>query len=384
MQLHSAHFSPAAVAAEPGGTLARSSNRVVIVSPHRQLSLGVIGIGSDWESSYRPALERLGSRVRIDAAGGPVAKTAIALAEDLGAVHMPGVRGLLKIEMDGVLAIAPESYGWFPVEAAVTEGRNIYVCLPERWDARQLSRLLRSAQANGLLIMPELRLRYTPATLRLRELLATDLGPIEQIQIHTLSRDAPSTQRLLRELLDWCRTVVGGGPATIQATQEDHGSLTTQTVSAVFPAMPGRHGEFIATIVVPAASHEMIQTYKPREAERIIDERGRHTIPSGDATALQPSTAADVWPVEFSLTCKYGEVRLENAVHLRWRTGGQERVESLSTERTAISVALDHFARRLAGGLVPVPTLADLIAAEHEVNLAAQSLAQGGRALPTH
>ncbi|MFV0442522.1 MAG: PSD1 and planctomycete cytochrome C domain-containing protein [Planctomycetaceae bacterium] len=34
-------------------------------------------------------------------------------------------------------------------------------------------------------------------------------------------------------------------------------------------------------VTVPAGSHEAIQTFKPREAERIIDDRGRHTADEG-------------------------------------------------------------------------------------------------------
>ena len=85
--------------------------------------------------------------------------------------------------------------------------------------------------------------------------------------------------------------------------------------------------------------------------------------------------SADTWPVEFSVRCKDGEARIEDAVHLRWRTGGRERIDSLSTERTAVSVAIDHFARRLAGGLIPVPDLGDLLEADRLVGLAQQSLA---------
>jgi hypothetical protein len=34
--------------------------------------------------------------------------------------------------------------------------------------------------------------------------------------------------------------------------------------------------------------------------------------------------------------------------------------ESLTTDRTDVEVMLDHFTRRVLGGLIPVPTLEDV------------------------
>ena len=53
--------------------------------------------------------------------------------------------------------------------------------------------------------------------------------------------------------------------------------------------------------------------------------------------------------------------------------------ESLAAERSEIEVMLDHFSRRVVGGLVPVPTLEDVRRAQFIAERARQCLATGGQ-----
>jgi predicted dehydrogenase len=320
------------------------------VSRTRQLSLGVLGLSPAWEAAYLPALQRLGARARLAAVTGGGWRAGGEAAKAQGARHVGSVRALFREELDGVLLTAVEGVAWFAIRTAIEAGRPAFVTLPATDDQSPLANLYAAAHAAGVLVMPELRLRYTPATLRLRELLATELGPVQEVEIRSLSQAISAGPRVEAELIDWCRVVMGCAPQVV-ACRDVSGAkpFGARTLTLGFDP-PGRHSRVLATITLPAA-------------------------PGTVVGALPP---ADLWPLEFSVRCKYGEARLEDAAQVRWREGGREQVESLSTERTAVSVAIDHFARRLAGGLIPVPDLSDVLLAVRVAVLAEQSRAAGG------
>lgn len=255
----------------------------------------------------------------------------------------------MRQDCDGVLLIEPDRPGWFPLLAAVAAQRSVYAVLPAPEEASQLAELHAQAQSAGVLVVPELRLRYTPATLRLRELLATELGPVQGVEIRALAHGIAARPRVVGELADWCRVVLGTAPRDVRCSDvaAAQGGVV-RTIALTFPAAAGRTETMVATITLPAV------------------------------TAGSETRPADAWPLEFSLVCKYGEARLEDAAQIRWREGGREQVESLSADRTAASVAVDHFARRLAGGLIPVPDLSDVLAAWRIAAAADRSREAGG------
>ena len=89
---------------------------------------------------------------------------------------------------------------------------------------RQLQRQVEEA---GIAFMAEFARRHSPATLRLKELIATRLGPPELLFCHQRlpaddhSTHCPrngcnrSTKQELMELVDWCRYVVGSPPGWV-------------------------------------------------------------------------------------------------------------------------------------------------------------------------
>jgi predicted dehydrogenase len=321
------------------------------VSRHRQLSLGIVGPGGDWDAMYRPALERLGARSAITALAGSAWRPTNELARGLSARHAGSIRELLRLECDGVLVLDPGCFRLFPLRTAIEHRRSVYLVLPETFDPARLAEHHEQARAAGVLVVPELRLRYTPATLRLRELLATQLGPALTVEIRAVSAGIAPTERVERELIDWCRTVLGSVPHTVAGGDcvESKGP-PCRTITLSFDASGQRSDRITVRIVLPVSP--------------AVDQRD--------------TRASDAWPLEFSIRCRQGEARLEDASQLRWREGGREQVESLSTERTAVSVAIDHFARRLAGGLIPVPDLSDVLLAARIASLAERSRAAGG------
>jgi hypothetical protein len=65
------------------------------------------------------------------------------------------------------------------------------------------------------------------------------------------------------------------------------------------------------------------------------------------------------------------------AAQVAWETAREARVESLTGERADVEVMLDHFSRRVVGGLIPVPTLDDLCLAFRLAEAAERSRAEG-------
>ena len=69
--------------------------------------------------------------------------------------------------------------------------------------------------------------------------------------------------------------------------------------------------------------------------------------------------------------CLRGEALLEPPDRITWEAAGVRETELLTGDRPDLDVMLDHFTRRVVGGLIPVPTLQDVQRAE----ILAQALA---------
>ncbi|MCY2967525.1 MAG: hypothetical protein NT069_28495, partial [Planctomycetota bacterium] len=61
--------------------------------------------------------------------------------------------------------------------------------------------------------------------------------------------------------------------------------------------------------------------------------------------------------------CQRGRVVLHDAQQVLWSFEAEESDESLAGEREAFDVLLDHFARRVVGGLIPIATLNEALRA---------------------
>src|SRR5690606_3328808 len=91
-------------------------------------------------------------------------------AQAINAAWCSGLRQLLNTpDLQGIILSAPDWQGLFALHAALEAGRSIYVVLPFEFDQEALAGIHAQARQSGLFVMPELRLRYMPATLRLRE-----------------------------------------------------------------------------------------------------------------------------------------------------------------------------------------------------------------------
>src|SRR5262249_412645 len=136
--------------------------------------------------------------------------------------------------------------------------KPIYCALPLADDLIELESLVKLVEQSGIVFMPEFARRCYPATLRLKELLATHLGPprliIGHTRLYSFDRYAvpgPMTQiapaPLLIDpgsyLLDWCcfiwqtlpDSLYGIQCQVITAPDESKANPDFENFTAVFP-----------------------------------------------------------------------------------------------------------------------------------------------------
>jgi len=276
-----------------------------------RIALGVVGLGTDWTDSIGPRIAA-NPRIRVGALYDFSLLRTQQVAKELSLRPSGGVSRVLN--RPGLRAFVCCSLGWRPrlLEALIDGGKPVFLSegaletLPA-----DLGPLAERVEESGTIVCPDLSWRYTPATLRLRELMAVHLGPCVEIRI-SLPESLP---RLLPAMLDWCRVLTGS-----------------------------RH------CAVPQRSGTALHIDLDRAVARITSHRT-------EAEALDPAFAnVPQWIVQ----CERGVAILRGEHHVEWSTGEETRVESLEEERSRIDVNLDLFFRRVVGGLVPAPTLVDL------------------------
>lgn len=192
-----------------------------------KLRVGLIGLGSAWESRHRPALRALSDRFDVRAVCDQIAVRAEQAAKEWNAQAIDGYRSLAqRDDIDAVLILAPQWYGSLPVLAAAEAGKAIYAANNLELELDQARELKQRIEESGVAFMAELPRRHSPATLRLKELIATRLGQPRLVFCHARvpAEKAPgptppgvklSPMNDLVELVDWCRYVVGREPTSV-------------------------------------------------------------------------------------------------------------------------------------------------------------------------
>jgi predicted dehydrogenase len=194
-----------------------------------KLRVGIVGLGETWESRHRPALRALSDRFEVRAVCCEVAHLASQAARDLSAAEVDGFRALCaRDDVDVVMVLAPEWYGPLPVLAACDYGKSVYCGAALDFDDPTQAQLLRSrVEDSGIAFMAEFARRLAPATLRLKELIATQLGKPRLLFCHRRSsiepggsprrptRHCPTMLREMIEQVDWCRYVAGLEPTSV-------------------------------------------------------------------------------------------------------------------------------------------------------------------------
>lgn len=318
------------------------------------LHVALIGLGPDWQLRYAAAINSLQRRLRVRGLYSAMGAVAEEASQELACAPSSGILPLIsRPSIRGVLMLDVGMCSLYPLELAVRYGKPIFlghetlhqVCNhPE----------FRQRIGDTSLIMPSREWRYHPSTARLRELMATKLGRPREIHISvTPAADRPVASHpekpaeksdvRLDDLIDWCRFLFGTGLESIQAV-----------------AAPGTDGrQSIHLDFLPPASGVLPPPRAMLECQ--VD-------PTGSGW-FHPDVS-----LRMEVQCQRGKAVISGPRDIAWEDASSAKTESLSSDRSAIEVMLDHFARRAVGGLIPVPNLEDVFFAREQVARAEESL----------
>ncbi len=202
-----------------------------------KLNIGLIGLGSAWQTRHRPALRMLHNRFDVRAVYTPVSKLAEGCASEFQADLVDGYRALVaRADIDAVMVLDRAWTGWLPALAACEAGKAIYWASGFDFDLKRDQHVRSVIDDSGVAFVTEFPRRFSPATLRLKELIATQLGAPKLVFCHrliennsqqtgygspTAAKRAATARQELIEAIDWCRYVVGRSPSSVTASAMD-------------------------------------------------------------------------------------------------------------------------------------------------------------------
>lgn len=195
-----------------------------------RLRLGLIGLSSDWQHRHFPALRMLQDRFEVRGVYSSVSAFSESVARDFDAQRFDGFREMLSSDsIDAIMMLESDWYGIAPLVAACDYGKAIYCGSEVDFDPQRAAHLKQLVDGAGVAFMAEFPRRYAPASLRLKELIATRLGQPQILFCHRrltynngdMQRNrrsiAARADRELMELIDWCCFIVGRRPQSIQS-----------------------------------------------------------------------------------------------------------------------------------------------------------------------
>jgi predicted dehydrogenase len=289
-----------------------------------------------------------------------VASRAQLVAQEFAAEQVLGISALVsRPDVRAVLLLDSAWQGTEPFRLVLSRKKSVYVAGTLGHDVETIAKRHLVGLSEGLTLMPEFSRRYTPATSRLQELLATQLGPPRQIRIKTPLPDPKCTSAIpgqsnpkdfLVGLVDWSRHIIRLPPSSVEMVvpDADRADSHIEKILRIEFNKPRAGGE------APVAEIVILRTEEPRTDQAI--------------EAPKP---------QCEILCIRGRARFTDPLQLAWSSGGEERTESLASDRSEVEVMLDHFCRRVVGGLIPVADLADICGHLRLIESAERSLSVG-------
>lgn len=266
-----------------------------------RLRLGLVGLSSDWQHRHFPALRMLQDRFDVRGVYSSVSAFSESVARDFDAQRFDGFREMLSHDtIDAVMMLESDWYGISPLVAACDFGKAIYCGSEVDFDPQRAAHLKHLVDGAGVAFMAEFPRRYAPASLRLKELIATRLGPPQILFCHRrltcntadMQRNrrslAARADRELMELIDWCCFIVGRDVRSIQSVYHrahnaersfstGHAGADYQSLSLDLSAPEEPANSTIAQIscgaYIPPAWQEAI-AFRPPAAVQVCCENG--------------------------------------------------------------------------------------------------------------
>lgn len=306
------------------------------------IKFGILGLGSKWESCYHPALLGLRQHVQVRALFDPVISRALSAGRELNAILCDGINSLLTLpDLDAILVLDSSWYGRGLIDFLVQSRKPCYLGTHLDTCSQFLGAAHENAKSVGQTIMPELSLRYTPASNRLRELCATSLGNPRHIEIYCHCDSLEQShacnlqdahEGMLISLFDWCRYILGFSANSIQMVSEGTGSLISPHTQ----------------------DNRITMEFKSQTTDR------EPVTVSINYFSKPESSNAPPEGFRMHVLCESGALTVLGDDRIEWEHEGRSVQELLSAERSSVEVMLDHFCRRVVGGLIPLADLNDL------------------------
>lgn len=307
-----------------------------------KLRLGIVGIGDTWETHYAPALRSLGDRFEIRSVYAAVTHRAKSVARQFNARVETGFRALASREdVDAVLVLTANSFGALPLLAACDYGKAIYSTLMVDMGPDQAAAVQQRIERAGIAFTAELPCRLAPATLRLKELIATDLGQPQLLFCHY--RQSPATsdalsisssQSAIVEAIDWCRYIVDRDPCSVMGmahqSNEDDQQAEYQMMNLCFKADERGSTDVMAQI----------------SCGRYIPEQWK------EAVSFRP-------PADMQVACQNGIAFVDLPSTLIWFDKAGRHMESLESERPVSQQLFMQFHRSVTSLVRDISSLQD-------------------------
>jgi len=332
-----------------------------------KLRVGVVGLGEAWEERHRPALRALADRYEVRAFCEQVQHRAELAAAEFGATAVDGYRALAAREdVDALLVLSAQWFGPLPILAACDFGKAVYFGAGLDLDAEEFRGVMRRVEQAGIAFMAEFPRRHSPATVRLKELIATRLGAPRLLFCHRRLSAAdqagdrcrcaagrPNVPQVV-ELVDWCRYVVGREPTyvtgVLHATAADSAAADYQMMSLDFSDRDRPGTGAVAQIscgrYIPARWQEAIG-YRPL--------------------------------AELQVSCEHGIAFVDLPSTLIWFDEAGRHQENLESERAVGEQLLTQFHRAVTSLVRRARDMEEAYSALYIVEQARQSFVQGRR-----
>src|SRR3990170_1052305 len=335
-----------------------------------KLRVGVVGLGQAWETRHAPALRALADRFEVRAFCDPVAHRAAEIAQRWPARMCDGFRALASsADIDAVLLLSARWYGALPILAACDAGKAIYCSAALDRDTHEADEVRRRVRDAGVAFMAEFPCRLAPATLRLKELMATRLGLPRLLFCNRRFTSRPengpsfytSAIRQLIEMVDWCRDVVG-----IEASS---------VVGAAHSS-------------APRGAAERHETGPKDYLVMTLDFSPTGEIGTGPVAQIAcGSYVAPKWheaaafrrPADLQVVCQRGVAFLDLPHTLVWFDEAGQHSELLEHDRPVGEQLFLHFHRQVSSLVLKTSSLEDAYKALTIVNRAQESYQQGRR-----
>ncbi|QDS99509.1 Gfo/Idh/MocA family protein [Adhaeretor mobilis] len=336
-----------------------------------KLRVGVIGIGAAWQSRHLPALRALGDRYQVVAVCDPVQHRAATVAREVNANVCDGFRALTqRSDIDAVLLLSAKWFGSLPINAACDAGKAVYCSAALELEDAQAAQLRDRLQQAGVAFMAEFPCRLSPATLRLKELIATRLGKPRLLFCNRRRITSPTgvgksrCKSDLVELIDWCRYLVEDEPTSLTSTRF---APPQQTLHNAQNDLPGAEYFSVCLDFSPA------------------DQPGAGPLATISCGDYIPRTWSESLayrrPADLKIVCERGIAFIDLPNTLSWFDDAGHHLESLEHERPVGEQLLMHFHRAVESLILKSSSLDDAHRAICLANRALEHANNGQRVL---